>query len=112
MMPAVQDDTFVPTLSVWETLAVATLLRVPGHISKAERHALMHESLQSMGLVKVMHSQVGGLLSGGIFIRGLSGGERRRLNIACGVVGAPAIIFLDEPTTGECTLFKSERQVA
>lgn len=44
--------------------------------------------------------QVGGLLPGGLSVRGLSGGERRRLNISCGIVAAPSIIFLDEPTSG------------
>jgi ATP-binding cassette, subfamily G (WHITE), member 2 len=44
--------------------------------------------------------QVGGLLPGGLYVRGLSGGERRRLNISCGIVAAPSIIFLDEPTSG------------
>lgn len=43
---------------------------------------------------------MGGALPGGLEVRGLSGGERRRLHIACGVVAAPSIIFLDEPTSG------------
>ncbi|WP_402372524.1 ABC transporter ATP-binding protein [Isoptericola rhizosphaerae] len=33
-------------------------------------------------------------------VRGLSGGQRRRLDVACGIVGQPDLLFLDEPTTG------------
>ena len=33
-------------------------------------------------------------------IRALSGGQRRRLDVALGIVGRPELVFLDEPTTG------------
>jgi len=45
-------------------------------------------------------AQVGGLLPGGLSLRGISGGERKRLSIAAGIVAAPSVVFLDEPTSG------------
>jgi ABC-2 type transport system ATP-binding protein len=33
-------------------------------------------------------------------VKRLSGGQQRRLDVACGVVGRPELLFLDEPTTG------------
>ena len=34
------------------------------------------------------------------FARNLSGGQRRRLDVALGIIGSPELLFLDEPTTG------------
>ncbi len=36
----------------------------------------------------------------GALIRNLSGGQRRRLDVALGIIGSPDLLFLDEPTTG------------
>ncbi|EIE27766.1 hypothetical protein COCSUDRAFT_45983 [Coccomyxa subellipsoidea C-169] len=76
-----QEDCFVPTMSAWETLKFTATLTLPKAISPEDR-------------------RVGGALPGGILVRGLSGGEKRRLNIACALISAPSILFLDEPTTG------------
>lgn len=44
--------------------------------------------------------RVGLAAKAGAYIRSLSGGQRRRLDVALGIVGRPEIVFLDEPTTG------------
>ena len=37
---------------------------------------------------------------GNEFIRGISGGERKRTNIGMELIMSPSVLFLDEPTTG------------
>eukprot|EP00884_Botryococcus_braunii_P015155 jgi/Botrbrau1/23640/Bobra.55_2s0027.1 len=94
-----QEAHFVPTLTVGETLMLHARLRLPRYRGRNYK-LLIQDTLNSMGLLKAEHTQVGGELPGGLYLRGISGGEVRRLHIACGIVAAPSIIFLDEPTSG------------
>jgi len=48
-----------------------------------------------LGLDGILESQVGGQM-----IRGISGGQLKRLSIAVEIISLPELIFLDEPTTG------------
>ena len=45
-------------------------------------------------------ARVGLTESAGVRLLALSGGQRRRLDVALGIVGRPRLLFLDEPTTG------------
>jgi ABC-2 type transport system ATP-binding protein len=74
-------------LTVWENLSIyAKLYGVP----KAEREQNIEELLEAVDLLKWKDAQT----------KTLSGGMRRRLEIARGLVHNPKIFFLDEPTTG------------
>lgn len=52
--------------------------------------------LANLGLSRVAHSLVGDVNT-----RGVSGGERKRVNIGVELMARPAILFLDEPTSGK-----------
>lgn len=60
------------------------------------------EVISLAGLYGKENQHVGGRLPGGIMVRGLSGGEKRRLSLCCGIVEGPEVLFCDEPTSGGC----------
>ncbi|BDA44712.1 probable broad substrate specificity ATP-binding cassette transporter at C-terminar half [Coccomyxa sp. Obi] len=91
-----QFDFLLPTLTVAETLRYSAQLRLPRTATAAEVKARVEGVLYELGLEHVAGSQVGG--SSGI--RGISGGERRRVTIGMELVIDPSILVLDEPTSG------------
>jgi len=91
-----QEDMFYSQLTVAETLAMAAKLRLPRGTSKAERDAAVASLLQRLGLTHVGDTRVGDKKT-----RGISGGEKKRLSLACELVGrSPAVVCCDEPTSG------------
>ncbi|CAM6047765.1 unnamed protein product [Sphagnum compactum] len=62
---------------------------------KAEKRAIVESTLVDMGLQDCANTPIGNW-----HLRGLSGGERRRVSIALEVLTRPCMLFLDEPTSG------------
>lgn len=75
-------------------------MRLSIDVPLATKMQRVHEVVGLVGLQGKGDDRVGGQLPGGIMIRGLSGGEKRRLSLCCGIVAAPEVLFCDEPTSG------------
>lgn len=89
------DDALLPSLTVRETLRFAAGLRLPPHMSKQEKIDRAESVLLKMGLKDCADNLIGGVL-----VKGISGGEKRRVSIAVQVLTEPRILLLDEPTSG------------
>ncbi|PVD37707.1 hypothetical protein C0Q70_00307 [Pomacea canaliculata] len=91
-----QDDLFLGTLTVRETLRFRAMLRMDKNIKPKDRLAKVEEVIKEMGLSKCAQTQVGSTGQK----RGISGGELKRLSFACEMLTNPPIMFCDEPTSG------------
>ncbi|CAI9786669.1 unnamed protein product [Fraxinus pennsylvanica] len=90
-----QDDVLFPHLTVRETLIFCSLLRLPNSMSKNDKISIAESVIRELGLVKCETTIVGNSL-----IRGISGGERKRVSIAHEMLVNPSLLILDEPTSG------------
>ncbi|KAJ1267452.1 hypothetical protein BS78_07G057000 [Paspalum vaginatum] len=91
-----QHDVLYPHLTVAETLWYTALLRLPRALGAGEKRAQAEAVARELGLAKVAHSMVGGVRG----VRGLSGGERKRVSIGLEMLVDPSLLLLDEPTSG------------
>lgn len=88
-----QEDRFFPELTVRETISFSASLRLPRSMSKEVKKQRVDSIIAELGLAKIEDVNVGN-----DFVRGVSGGERKRVNIGTELVTDPSLLFLDEPT--------------
>ncbi|PON45776.1 ABC transporter-like [Parasponia andersonii] len=100
-----QEDLFFSQLTVRETLSLAAELQLPEIASVEARDEYVNNLLFKMGLVSCADSIVGDAK-----VRGISGGEKKRLSLACELIASPSVVFADEPTTG-LDAFQAEKVV-
>lgn len=89
-----QDDMLIEELTVFENLYFSAKLSF-GDYNKFKLIRTVHNLLKNLGLYEVRNMQVGSPLD-----KKISGGQRKRLNIALELIREPTILFLDEPTSG------------
>jgi ABC-type multidrug transport system ATPase subunit/pSer/pThr/pTyr-binding forkhead associated (FHA) protein len=90
-----QDDIVHPELTVFEAVKYSARFRLPPDFSEEEIDRRVDETLRDLGLEGLRNLQIGKPEK-----KVLSGGQRKRVNIALELVTDPVILFLDEPTSG------------
>ena len=90
-----QDDIMHADLTVQEALYFSARLRLPKDYSDNEIEQRIQKVIKDLGLEGTEHTRIGNAE-----IRGISGGQRKRVNVAMELLTDPPLLFLDEPTSG------------
>jgi len=90
-----QEDIMLRELTVEENVTHSALMRLPTGWSHEKKLARVDEVLESLEIDHIRDCVVGDEKR-----RGISGGERKRVNIAMEMVTKPSLLCLDEPTSG------------
>ena len=90
-----QDDVMHRDLTVYETLYYGAKMRLPKDLPEQTIVETVEHVLMRMGLANIRDSIIGDEHR-----RGISGGQRKRVNIALELITEPSLLFLDEPTSG------------
>ncbi|XP_035176058.1 ATP-binding cassette sub-family G member 8 [Oxyura jamaicensis] len=90
-----QDDRLLPHLTVRETLLFVAKLRLPKFFSDSQKEKRVEHVIAELRLRQCANTRVGNE-----YLRGVSGGERRRVSIGVQLLWNPGILILDEPTSG------------
>ena len=89
-----QEDVLISELTVYENLKFSAELSLGGS-TEEERQERIESTLRRLGLWEIRNLRVGSVMD-----KTISGGQRKRLNIALELIREPAVLFVDEPTSG------------
>lgn len=89
-----QDDLLIEELTVFQNLYYNAKLCFDNY-TEEKIVETVNKTLQNLGLYEIRDMVVGSPLN-----KKISGGQRKRLNIALELIREPAVLFLDEPTSG------------
>jgi len=92
----IQEDLFIGTLTVKEHLTFLSNLRLGGEFSKEQKAEKVATTMRQLNLTKCANTLIG--VRGRV--KGISGGEMRRLSFASEALADPPLMLADEPTTG------------
>lgn len=90
-----QEDLFYETITVYEHLVFQARLRMGKTFTEEQYLHRVNQVMEQLGLKKSRDTLIGGTR-----VRGISGGERKRLSFATEILTNPSILFVDEPTSG------------
>ncbi|GAB5362693.1 hypothetical protein AAMO2058_000819800 [Amorphochlora amoebiformis] len=90
-----QEDVMLNTLTVYDIIRFSADYRLPSALNHLERRKLSLETLKFLEIDHVINSIIGTAKR-----RGISGGQRKRVNIGMELTANPKVLFLDEPTSG------------
>lgn len=90
-----QEDSLLGSFSVRETFLYTAALTLPLDTGLSKRREIVAKMITDLGLESCADTKVGD-----IFVKGLSGGQKRRLSLGLSLITNPILLILDEPTSG------------